>query len=499
MAKRDSEAELHAAAIDSLEQRIMDLALERTGARSGALFLVDEKQDALRIDFHVIEGVIAQLPNMLLRRRLDGRPNGIAFWCADENKPYLCEDSRNDPNYAKYFQEVRSILAAPIPYQQRAIGVISVSAKEPGVFTPAHLDELVALAASSAIHLRRAQLFRAKHREEGRVVLIKGISPEWVEVERTIERVAPSQVPVLIRGESGTGKELVAHAIHFNSARSRKPFIVVNCAAIPETLLESALFGHVKGAYTGAVASRIGEFKRADGGTLFLDEVGELTPPLQAKLLRAIEQGEVSPLGSHEAAQRVDVRVLGATNRPLEEMMRDGRFREDLYHRLSVVTVSLPPLRSCKANLATLAELFLAQANERHQRAVEGVTPEAMAALQAYDFPGNVRELRNLIERSVLMAAGPVIGVADLPPQVRNAATAVAGPAAATAPSGVAFPTLEAAREAALAPVEREYFTRLVEAAEGNMRLASRLAGVNASTLYRLMKKRGIKVSRVVR
>lgn len=478
------EDELHAAEVDQLEHRILQLALQRTRSRSGALFLVED--DALKLDFHIVDGVTVNLPGTVLRRRHDGRPNGIAFRVLDTNRPCLVNDTRHDPDYARYFLDVRSIAGVPIRYQDRPIGVLTVSSPDPGAFSERDIAELEALAASSAKFIRRAQLFRAKHKEEGREILIKGLSPEWIEVERTIERVAASNVPVLIRGETGTGKELVANSIHFNSRRSRAPFVVVNIAAIPGTLLESALFGHARGAFTGAIAARVGEFERAHGGTIFLDEVGDLDPALQVKLLRTLESGEIQPLGAPRP-KKVDVRVICATNRDLEAMMRQGSFRVDLYYRISVVTVELPPLRRFKHNLEIIAQAFLQLAARRHERPVHRISPAALALLRRYDFPGNLRELRNIIERAVLLAEGDTIQPEDLPRHLGSPAPA--------APRR-SFPPLQEVRRRTLEPVEREYLTRLLEESGGDVGEAARMAGVNRVTLYRLMRRHGISLKR---
>src|SRR5262249_11339509 len=249
------------------------------------------------------------------------QPSGVAVHVFLTNRPYLVNDTSRDPHYAPYFLDVQSIAAVPIPYQRRPIGVLSVSARERDAFGPAQLAELEARAASAAKFLRRAQLFLASA-QRGRPLLIKGLSPEWLEVERRIEQVAFTDSPVLVTGESGTGKELVAHAIHFNSRRAAQPFVSVNCAALPESMLEGLLFGHVRCAFTGASFDKVGELQKAHGGTLFLDELGELPMSLQPKLLRAVEYGEVQPLGSNKAPSRVDVRLVCATNRDLPDMVR---------------------------------------------------------------------------------------------------------------------------------------------------------------------------------
>jgi transcriptional regulator with GAF, ATPase, and Fis domain len=488
---RESSAdrELHAAEIESLERRILDIALERTGAHNGAIFLWDKQAGGLRVDFHVVDGVVVNIPGMVLRKRTDGRPNGIALTVHARGKPYLCSDTRKDENYATYFQDVLSIAAVPIVYQRRTIGVITVSARKVAAFNTSHLDELTALAASSAKFLRRAQMYRSD--QSGRPFLIKGLSPEWLRVEAQIEQVSPTSAPVLIVGESGTGKELTAHAIHFNSRRSGKPFVAVNCAAIPETLLESVLFGHVRGAFTGAAVNKRGEFDKADGGTLFLDELGELPMSLQPKLLRAIEYGEVQPLGSSEAPHRIDVRVVCATNRDLPTMVRGGQFRDDLYYRLSVVTLELPPLRRYKDNLDILAQVFAQQAARRHDKPTPRLSADLSAALAAYDFPGNVRELKNAMEHAVIMARGDELGAADLPPSFARHSPTPVRPAASEA-------TLAQLREQWLAPLETRYLSELMTACAGNVREAARRAGVNPVTLYRLLKKRGLELRRSV-
>jgi DNA-binding NtrC family response regulator len=481
---------LHATEISALEPRIMELALERTGARSGAIFLWDAKAKALAVDFHVAEGVNITLPLARLRRRTDGRANGIAFHVLDTNKPHLSGDTTTDPHYARYFFDARSVAAVPIPYQDRAIGVLSVSSKGASAFSRADLDALTQIAKASAKFLRRAQLARASRRETGRPYVIKGLSPQWLEVERQIERVAGTNATVLVHGESGTGKDLVARAIQFNSARAAKPYVVVNCAAIPDTLLESTLFGHVRGAFTGANATKVGELEKAHGGTLFLDEIGEMSMALQAKLLRALDQGEITPLGSNQPPKRVDVRLLCATHRDLDAMVRAGTFRDDLYFRIRVITLELPPLRSYKDNLEVLAAVFVQQAAQRHGRPVVAISPRALSALRAYDFPGNVRELRNIVEHAVIMCTGDEIEPGDLPRSLE-----IAAPKRERA----AQPTLRAMRETWLHPLEHAYLKDLLAACKGNVREACRRADITAATFYKLMEKRGVELVRVTR
>lgn len=483
--------ELHSAGMESLAKRLVEVACAQTGTRDGAVFLYDPKAKGLAVDFHMVEGVIVTLPGQgaVLRARNDGRPNGIAFTCFQRNRPYLCNDTSKDENYARYFRDVAAVLAVPIPWQNRAIGVLTVSSARRDVFTPEHVQALEQVAATSARFLRRAQLARATL-EDGRPFVIKGLSPAWTEVERRIEQVSSTDAPVLVHGESGTGKDLVSRAIHFNSKRAGKPYVTVNCAAIPETLLESVLFGHVKGAFTGATFNKLGEFQKADGGTLFLDELGELPLMLQAKVLRALEQGEVSPLGSNDPPTRVDVRLICATNRDLAAMVRERQFRDDLYYRVGVIAIELPPLRTYKDNLEILAQVFLQQAAQKHGRRVNSISRDALALLHAYNFPGNVRELRNALEHAVVMTSEDQIRVEDLPKSMRGQL-----PAKATAPAS-SVRTLNELREAWVAPHERRYLSELLDSTNGEISAAAKKAGINRVTFYRLMKKHGLQVKR---
>jgi two-component system NtrC family response regulator len=265
----------------------------------------------------------------------------------------------------------------------------------------------------SAVRDLQAHLVE-RHRLEG----IIGESGRMQEVLALVRQVAPSDATVLIRGESGTGKELIARAIHFNSPRAGGPLVTLNCAALPEQLLESELFGHEKGAFTGAVAQRKGRFEMADGGSIFLDEIGDLSPALQVKLLRVLQERRFERLGGNRTLT-VNVRILAATHRDLEQAMRSGTFREDLYYRLNVVTVQIPPLRERRADIPALLDHFLRKFAEKNRREVAGLTAAARDALLRYEYPGNVRELENLIERAVLLCRGRVIDVEDLPVTVR--------------------------------------------------------------------------------
>ena len=254
-----------------------------------------------------------------------------------------------------------------------------------------------------------------RHRIEG----IIGESGQMLEVLSLVRRVAPSEATVLIRGESGTGKELIAKAIHFASSRASGPLVKVNCAALPETLLESELFGHEKGAFTGALTSRQGRFELANGGTIFLDEIGDLPLHLQAKLLRVLQEREYERVGSSRPIN-VNVRILAASHRPLEALLKAGQLREDLYYRLNVVPILIPPLRERRSDLSLLIEYFLRRFAEKNGKTIRGLTPEGRDILLRYDYPGNVRELENIIERAVVLTRDDVIACGDLPLTVQE-------------------------------------------------------------------------------
>ena len=260
---------------------------------------------------------------------------------------------------------------------------------------------------------------RAALQERHRIEGIIGESGQMQEVLDLVRRVAPSDATVLLRGESGTGKELIAKAIHYASARRNGPLVKVNCAALPETLLESELFGHEKGAFTGAFAMRKGRFEIADKGTLFLDEIGDLPAHLQAKLLRVLQEKEFERVGSNRAITS-DVRIITATHRDLEQLMRDGSFREDLYYRLNVVTIILPPVRDRRQDLPALIDHFLRKFAEKNGKSIQGFSREARDALLRYDYPGNVRELENLVERAIVLTRDDVVGLGELPLTIKE-------------------------------------------------------------------------------
>ncbi len=281
------------------------------------------------------------------------------------------------------------------------------------------LLELIRQAKESQFLLRENELIKQTLKEKYSFDLIISNSAEMEEIINTAGRVAKSRAAVLIRGESGTGKELIARAIHSTSDRADKPFVVVNCAALPETLFESELFGHEKGAFTGASSARKGKFEEANNGTLFIDEVGDIPLAIQVKLLRALQFGEIQKLGSNHTI-KLDVRIISATNRNLEEMIKNGSFREDLLYRLNVVTLTLPPLKKRKIDIPILIRHFIQKYSELNGKNVTTITSEALNTLMKYDFPGNIRELENLIQRSVVLTRDNIIKMEDLPYYITN-------------------------------------------------------------------------------
>ena len=309
---------------------------------------------------------------------------------------------------------------------------------------------------------------------------IVGHSPAMQRVFDVLVQVSGTNATVLILGESGTGKELVARAIHANSPRRDENFVAVNCAALSEGLIESELFGHVKGAFTGAVASKEGRIVYADGGTLFLDEVGDMPLTTQAKLLRVLETREVQPVGGN-TLRKVDIRLVAATNRDLRAMVREGTFREDLLFRLQVVSVALPPLRERSGDVPMLIDHFISELARQHGRAVRGITPEARTALVRYDWPGNVRELRNAIENMVLLARADVLTLDDVPDQVREGG---AGRSRRGGGYDLAGRSLQ--------EVERDLIEANLKLADGNREKAAKILGMGERTLYRKIKAYGL-------
>lgn len=318
------------------------------------------------------------------------------------------------------------------------------------------------------------RLLRRELRKQYNFEEIVGKSDKLQQVFDLVNKVADTNANVLISGESGTGKELIARSIHFNSGRAEKQFLAVNCGALPESLLESELFGHTKGSFTGAVADKKGLFRSASGGTLFLDEVGEMPPSLQVKLLRALQEHEVTPVGS-SSPQRFDARIIAATNRDLETEVADGRFRDDLFYRLNVIEIAVPPLRDRREDIPLLVKHFIAKASRSQRSSEKSMGSEALAAIGTYDWPGNVRELENAIERAVILSSD-AIELEHLPPKVQLTAGSYK-----TRDNDGFRPTLE--------EMERRYILEILKAVSEDKTEAANILGIDLSTLYRKLKR----------
>ncbi|MCK4415344.1 MAG: sigma 54-interacting transcriptional regulator [Candidatus Eisenbacteria sp.] len=333
---------------------------------------------------------------------------------------------------------------------------------------------------------------------------IVAASPAMQRILRLVRRIAPTESNILLTGESGTGKEKVARQIHYQSKRSRGPFVAVNMAALPETLIETELFGHTRGAFTDAKRAKRGVFEIADGGTLFLDEIAEMSPPMQGKLLRVLQDREVQPVGA-EFPMRVDTRIVAATNRDLREEIAEKRFREDLFYRLNVIRLHVPPLRERKEDIPHLGQFFLERFTARMEKNVTGISEQAWGLLLNYNYPGNVRELENAIERAVILAEeGAEIRVWDLPPEITDrgvpelpgrddGGTPVTVPASAAGEAGSGerpedaeggYPT-----HLNLAEVEARHIRRVIQESGGNLTQAARSLGISRTTLWRKLKR----------
>jgi DNA-binding NtrC family response regulator len=414
-----------------------------------------------------------------------GGKEAVARFNRDPFDLVLTDQRMPDLSGVEVLEAVRSTSPETAVVIMTAFGTIetAVSAIKAGaadyLSKPLNLDELLhrvhqvrerhSLVAENR-ELREA--LAGRHRVEG----IIGDSGRMQEVLSLVRRVAPSDATVLIRGESGTGKELIARALHHASPRAGGPLVKVNCAALAESLLEPELFGHEKGAFTGAVASRKGRFELADGGSIFLDEIGDLPPHLQVKLLRVLQEREFERVGSSRPI-KVDVRLLAATHRDLEALVREGRFREDLYYRINVVTIMLPPLRERREDLPPLIEHFLRAFAEKNGKTVRGLTREARDALLRYDYPGNIRELENLMERAVVLTRDDVIGAEDLP-------LALEAPASGSGDG--------AGLIAAVEGLERRMILEALARADGTQTRAAELLGISERVLRYKLKKYGL-------
>ncbi len=410
-------------------------------------------------------------------------------WVRTHTVDVICTDFKMpDLSGLELLKEVHSINPDIPVIIMTAYGSVenAVEAMKAGAFEyiqkPVDLDELLILVRRGIERSHLVRENRELRKQLEKKYSFEGIvsqSGEMEEVLNTAARVAASDATVLIRGESGTGKELIARAIYHASNRRDKPFVVVNCAALPETLLESELFGHEKGSFTGADRQRIGKFEQANGGTLFVDEVGDIPPQVQVKLLRALQFGTIERVGGDETIE-LNVRIVAATNRNLEELIREGEFREDLFYRLNVVPIFIPPLRKRKVDIPPLVHHFIRKYGEMTGKEVQGISREAMEMLLRYDFPGNIRELENVIQRAVVMTRGDLITTSDLPPEMGNESTE---------PS--TLPPLGDLKQT-VAEIEKSMIRRALDETNGNQVQAARLLGISERNLRYKMGKLGL-------
>ncbi len=493
--------------IERMAPTVIDSAVAITKAERGFLFLIEKQRTVFALGRNFAREVVPSPESKISQTLVEKAIHA--------SEPLLIQDAASDGDFAGVASiadlGLRSLLAIPLIHHGRAIGLVVVDHRMQGAaFDQDTIDLLSGLANIAAVYLGSAIEGRQKRNMKRRLSQLQselgrrvtnqkeelassqtigdtqftgllGAAPPMQELFTKMGRILESDVPVLVYGESGTGKELVARGLHFHGQRSQDPFVVVNCGALPDTLLESELFGHVKGAYTGATRDRAGRFEEADGGTLFLDEVGEMSEAMQTRLLRVLQEGEIRRLGSDEL-RKVDVRVIAATHVDLTEAVAEGKFREDLYYRLRVVQLECPPLRKRAGDLEMLCNHFLATEAAEQSRLRREISDEAMVRLQSFSWPGNVRQLRNEIRRLTLMGEGAVV-IEDLAPEILSDAkepeTDFAGDSDLSLPDRVTALETSAIRKA-------------LQEHRGNRSQAAKSLGISRFALLRKLDKYGI-------
>lgn len=469
--------------LTQLQHVLLETVLETIPAERGAILLVKGETEELLASYAIDKKLQTQQPIRISR--------SVANKVLREGTAMLCVDRKDDESLrdaeSLVAARVSSLLCVPLIIREQVVGLIYLDTSNPAtVLDEAHLQLLTAVGAIAAVaieNVQHLQWLEGENRRLNQEISLEhnmiGESPRMREVFRFIERIAPTGATVLVRGESGTGKELVAHAIHVNSERSAKQFVAINCAVLSETLLESELFGHEKGAFTGAVAQKRGRLEVADGGTLFLDEVGELTPATQAKLLRVLQERQFERVGGTRTIS-VDVRIVAATNRNLEEAIRNGTFRQDLYYRLNVISLTLPPLRDRREDILLLAYHFVAKYSKKCKRLVSAIAPETRNCLLSYHWPGNVREMENAIERAVVLGNTDVLMPDDLPEPLW-----IVTPSPQNPPS----------YQEAVNEMKKQLILRTLAQADGNYTEAARILGIHPTNLHRLIRTLGLRDS----
>jgi transcriptional regulator with GAF, ATPase, and Fis domain len=475
-----SERLMSTPSVDELLEKLLDDVIEITGAARGVVLLVDPGEGegatprvraSRNVNRESIQDASGAISDSIVRHVIETK------------RPIIISDALSDTTFGKSESvlalKLSSVMCAPLMNQGEVVGALYLGNDEvKHLFDRQQLDLLVIFAGQASLILQNAMLLRALRADKEKLAAelsdkrfgeIIGACPSMMEVFRKLTKVAATDISVMITGETGTGKELIAREIHRRSNRVDGPFITVNCGAIAENLIESEMFGHVKGAFTGAIASRPGRFQQANGGSLFLDEVGELTPALQVKLLRAIQERIVYRVGDSKP-EKCDIRIIAATNRNLEAMIKTGEFREDLYYRLNVVNLWLPPLRDRGEDTFIIARVLLSKYADELGSAVRGFSPAALAAIRKYEWPGNIRQLENRIKKALVLCDKTLLGAEDMD----------LGPEA-QAP----ILPLEKAKE----DFQRRYVLEVLERNNGNRTQTARDLGVDPRTIFRYLER----------
>src|SRR6185369_197333 len=465
--------------LEKLQKTLLDLLFEVVPAERGVVLLTDHGAEGEEPVFGSVFGLDRE-------RGQDASikvSSKVTRWVLEHRESILITNQAEADNFGSsdslVADQPASVMCVPLIMLDRSLGVIYLDTTELDTpFDQDHLQLVSAISAITAVAIENARHFEWLVSENQRLIAdfniehnLVGESPPIREVLQFISKVAPTDSTVLLSGESGTGKELAARAIHLNSKRAEKPFMAVNCAALAESLLESELFGHEKGSFTGALAQKKGRLEIADGGTVFLDEVGELTPPLQVKLLRVLQEREFERVGG-TVTIKVDLRLIAATNKNLEEAIEAGQFRQDLYYRLNVVSLEMPALRDRREDIMLLANYFVDKYGALCNRKLKGFSPEARKWLLSYDWPGNVRELENAIERAVVLGTTDMILAEDLPEALLEREVAVAAPTT---------------YHNAVAQTKRQIILNAMDQAAGSFSDAAKLLGVHPNYLQRLV------------
>jgi transcriptional regulator with GAF, ATPase, and Fis domain len=462
--------------VDQLLETLLDNVLEMTGAARGMVLLVETHEGAA-------PSLTVRASRNVQAGELDGPSRGISDSIVrqviESKRPVIVSDALTDTKFSQSESvialQLSSVMCAPLVARGEVIGALYVANDEiKSLFEKRQLDILTVFAGQASLLLTNAMLVSALRADKQKLEAelgdkrfgeIIGACPSMLEVFKKLQKVATTDISVLITGETGTGKELIAREIHRRSERASGPFVTVNCGAIPENLMESEMFGHVKGAFTGAIASRGGRFQQANGGTLFLDEVGELTPQLQVKLLRALQERMVTRVGDNRP-EKADIRVVSATNRNLEDMISEGTFREDLYYRLNVVNLWLPPLRERGDDVFIIAKALLSKYADELGSKVRGFSPAALSAIKRYYWPGNIRQLENRLKKALVLCDQDLLTPEDL-----DLGTDAAEP----------ILPLERAKE----EFQRRYVLEALERNNGNRTQTARDLGVDPRTIFR--------------